>query len=746
MTEDAAPEASLGYVLAQLFKAYNSGSEHAPIKQDQWRRVLIGMLDGQIAVGSDTPLGLPKWVSLEVIHGGFATGGLKAGGPLLPWERARAEALGYKASEPEEPVHFASDDAIETERLASLEATGDASTRRFLNRYAQSSAGEAELQAALQNRSYCITQPEEGALLVWAWLRRHGRDADADALLSPLKPFESVIRFYPELTDAPQEITDAVRLLAPSEVQSRMLRRAPKPQIRQMELTETLYRPIQLAIWAWFEAVSRAHGRLGELPERFSEAEQREAAPLYQRLQAAKRRHPLGRKQRETGSFHWLDVALSEVITEGCISPRSRHRLRVLLKQAPKQPAERPVSAYRHAEIRNRLAHRLTTPGPDLLAPLSLAETDKACLEPGVEIPDYLQNKLAKACLATPEAHLEAGRIQSAEQLARLMKPWAAVKVAESVADPELRLLLYQLDLAFRARRSLLLFELQSQIRFEELPWVKPLAAESQLGSLPLRAFHDLMPKVLRRFPGTPFPNVWLTTLRSLFRLAGLRLPLVDELAADIFMGRFAPNYLRAAQLAAERLEGRLYARYYRLDTAAIRAIPIPEASDSSSAPHAEAFDAMAIALAGLTRLSPGEVTENGAVIEQGQILSTANLASLFAIPGLSELLQPELLDLAKTSLRQAAHFMREPRLRLRHRKNAAYAWRAMVFYLSEMPPSELARAFTALEVVLQRVPKRAEQRLRPEFAALWAAARGDATETKPFLGWVLRPRAPESA
>ena len=45
--------------------------------------VLSGMATGTLAVGSRTPVAdTPAWVTLEVAHGGFATGRYVAEGPL----------------------------------------------------------------------------------------------------------------------------------------------------------------------------------------------------------------------------------------------------------------------------------------------------------------------------------------------------------------------------------------------------------------------------------------------------------------------------------------------------------------------------------------------------------------------------------------------------------------------------------------------------------------------------------------
>jgi hypothetical protein len=42
-------------------------------------------------------------------------------------------------------------------------------------------------------------------------------------------------------------------------------------------------------------------------------------------------------------------------------------------------------------------------------------------------------------------------------------------------------------------------------------------------------------------------------------------MPLVEEVAADIFMGTFTQKWRRAAATASQALAGSLYARYYDL-------------------------------------------------------------------------------------------------------------------------------------------------------------------------------------
>src|SRR5690606_38384260 len=127
---------------------------------------------------------------------------------------------------------------------------------------------------------------------------------------------------------------------------------------------------------------------------------------------------------------------------------------------------------------------------------------------------------------------------------------------------------------AFRRRRGLLLLWLQHQVRFGELPWIAAMEACADRSIVAparacLRAFAAL---AIRTFPATITPNKLVAELATLATQAGLgatddapsRLPLVEEVASDIFMGTFSVKFLRAAQVAARVLgEGSIYARYY---------------------------------------------------------------------------------------------------------------------------------------------------------------------------------------
>ena len=148
-----------GYPSLQLAKALQTADdqnadfdiqERAHKKATQWVSVLRGMLDGSITVGSRTPVAdTPAWLTLEVVTGGFATGGLIAGGPLSQFEQ---ELLGRRSSNRTLPAD-----------------------RKWLNTYFLSEEGMGQLTEQLDSGCYEIAAPEEGALLVVAWLLRNGQ-------------------------------------------------------------------------------------------------------------------------------------------------------------------------------------------------------------------------------------------------------------------------------------------------------------------------------------------------------------------------------------------------------------------------------------------------------------------------------------------------------------------------------------------------------------------------------------------
>ena len=218
---------------------------------------------------------------------------------------------------------------------------------------------------------------------------------------------------------------------------------------------------------------------------------------------------------------------------------------------------------------------------------------------------------MARTLEGTPEKLIDAGVIGSAEVLAELVPRIAATTVASAYPDPDLQALIAANYEAFRRRRGLLLLNLEHQVRVDELPWVRAVAPYRQTSDTTLAASRAALARLtelaLTAFPATILPSPLVTELASLAREAQLDLPFVEELAADIFMGTFTPKFLRAAQHAAQVLQGSLYERYYDIDYAAIAALPAPSsARDRRSRNAAQPFDELCFLRAGSARAAAG--------------------------------------------------------------------------------------------------------------------------------------------
>jgi hypothetical protein len=278
--------------------------------------------------------------------------------------------------------------------------------------------------------------------------------------------------------------------------------------------------------------------------------------------------------------------------------------------------------------------------------------------------------------------------VPSAEVLARLVPQIAASATTAAYRDDALSTLMAATYRAFRKRRSLLLVNLAPQATLVELPWVQVAepyrirdTTTSGGAAAPLRRVGEI---AIGGFPATVLPNPLIQELTALAAEAGMRLPWVEELAADIFESTFSAKFLEAAKIAGKLLTGSLYERYYGIDYSAIRAIDDVSRHNGRGATTSAAFDALCQARSGAptTRRS---VAANGMVIEQAQILTTHNLATLVHRVGITP--AHDWSTLARAAYVRAAALAatldRRPSP-LPTIKNIAYAWRQMIFYASQ--------------------------------------------------------------
>ncbi len=184
-------------------------------------------------------------------------------------------------------------------------------------------------------------------------------------------------------------------------------------------------------------------------------------------------------------------------------------------------------------------------------------------------------------------------------------------------SDQRIRRLYLQTYRAFRTRRSLLLLNLQKQVQLEELPWVQRMltlsAPSYDAEQSPRQTLIDVCVLNLVAFPYAIVPNKLLQELRALAHAGGLSISLLDELAADIFMGKFSSKYGEVTKLAAAQLQGTLYADYYEINTAYLLRINFGQSRSAHGLAEICAHRA-GVKLGGWSPAS------NGCVIEQQQI------------------------------------------------------------------------------------------------------------------------------
>ncbi|MFI2607564.1 hypothetical protein [Kitasatospora sp. NPDC018619] len=721
------PQRELARALLTSLAHPDAGTRHrAADRAHRWRAVLAAAADGRLTVGSRTPLpGRPAWVTPEVVRGGFATSAESAAGPLQPYEREAAALAGVPAD------------------------------RGALFAHCLTEPGLARLYALLDSGRYEVTVPEEAALLTVAWLVRAGDTAAALDLLDTLGPHAARLRFTPRPSALPAPDPEAVHRRTVGDAVDSLVRRRPNAAVEAQREALAVWQPFgDRLLTHWLESADGT----GRVPAAVPDGPwRRRGARLlrqYRELAATHTRCTSHRNPKQNLGI--LRGALEEAVAGRPLDARRLGLLRHAVDSMVRRRG-RPGST-RHTDLRARQAVEAARPShhdlaqlvlrrlavqpqeagaadvEPLVADVSAAEAAETGLPVGAPVPAAVRH-VVEATLSAPIGTLvEHGVVPSAEVLAELVPQLVAATSAEAYPDAALRTLAAANYRAFRNRRSLLLLNLASQLRVEELPWVRAVAAHrtDEDGRGPaLTALRRLGELAVQSFPGTLLPNPLVRELGVLARQSGIEVPLVEELAADIFVGRFTPKFLAAAGIAADLLGGTLYERYYGIDYAALREL--------------DGADAFARLCTRRADVGAGwSVAANGKVIEQAQILTTHNLATLVARVGIGP--RPGWEDLARraftTVCRTTARIQGNPRP-LATIKDAAYAWRQMVFHLSLCDPKAQSRTIAALPAAAARHPAHVSARLAPALTYLHQAATGTPpthSAGRPLLAWTTGP------
>lgn len=713
-----------GYAAAQLMRAMAQARDHADAdvraraqqRAQRWRRLLLDAAGGALRHGSRAPVAAnPVWLTPQVLHGGFATASLAAGGDLTAHERALARELGV----------------------------ADADARAAVNAWYLGEAGLAALSERLRDGRYRIDAPEQGALLVVAALVAHGRLDAAGELAAILAPYFDRVRFHPEPAEAAEPDDGRVSVRDAGWVAQSLERKRPQPRVQAQKEATAVWLPHHDRVVALFLETVEDDWPCRRYPADWAAR----AQALLAEYESLRERHALcAGRSRDNRHPAQLRRLLARCARDpAALDGREVGRIRSILRRyldkhgPPQAPACRAQRERQRADVAGadpcaighavaaRLRARAQDRGVDdidaLLAPLEAAEAARFGAPARAAVPETVRRRALRCMRADLNELARHGLLASAEELARLLPRPVAALQAQGLAEPSLRRLYAAIYRAFRRRRSLLLVNLASQVRLGELPWVAALDGLRGDGRAPdaaRAALADTAVLALTGFAQTIVPNKLVTELDAMARNAGLELALTEEVAADIFMHAFAPKHARAAKLAARTMRGTLYARYYDIDSE--RVLALSEQPESLAALCAER--------AGEAARGGRGVAANGLVIEQQQVLTTHNLAVLYAELGLAERIGARHAELAGRCLRWIVARQRNlaphRHARLIAIKQCAYAWRQMLFFLSHAPADEQQRFAVEVERRFARLPDGLRERFVPVARGFALAARGE--------------------
>lgn len=764
-----------GYARWQIAKALTTSGEHADLatrerareKVAKWVRILNGLINGSNVTGLRTPLsGVPAWVTLEVATGGFATGELLAGGPIRQHER---------------------------QLLSAFSLAPNLGERLALNQFFLTDDGLAQLQNLLSSGHYDIDVPEEGALLVVAWLTSHDQIDAARGLLDELGPFLSSLRFYPRPAEQPQRINTQVHVQDVATTIESLQKIGPNRHILAQKEAIEVWTPIYDTTVALFletldgdqptlmttdPGAASTDSVIGGWPcQVYPEGWLTRAKQLLSDYAASRQIHRLCNKPaRKKGTFFQLRQFLSRCVEDAdSLSHKDIARIRQLLARyitrwgVPGSVDSRAIRLRQsqqslgptYQELSQVVAARLAAFKHDggidnietVLCPTTVDEAKKYRLASGVNIPDSIKRKVERCLNGAADELIRRGIITSAETLARVLPQFTSGLRAAGIIDPALRNLYSAVYRAFRRRRSLLLLNFENQVKIEELPWVAAIdrfrsrdLADSELAKETLQEVTAL---TLISFPQVILPNKLLQELRGLAKQANLDLPLVDELAADIFMGQFTGKFVAAAKVAAKLLAKSLYATYYEIDYALIEQLPDARQTSQKSwfrpSKHngETSFATLCQSRAGATTAG-WDVAVKGMIIEQQQIITTQNLAALISGLDLLPELRGQFITLARRCFEWICKRQQQNspnwHAMLISLKNTAYAWRQMIFFLSLASASDVSEFLAWTNEYISRQRPEFQERFRPAIQGLCRAAAGKSPEldntARRLLGW----------
>jgi len=659
----------------QLQKALETDQSE---KTGKWKKVFSGIRTGDLQIGSRTPIkNIPNWVTPEVIRGGFATGEFKAGGPLKPHETELAKELAI------------------TDKSASR-------VREQLNRWYLTETGFESLGQMIETGNYRADAPEEFALLaVCALSRDHG--GEAKKILSDIEPFFDRLRFYPRPANSPQQ--EGFFRQSIYQLSKRLTEVQCRPSIKVQSKVLNQWLPIYDNLLDLLEdreqeywnskaktLLTQADALLTNgAPRRWSDPKR-----PFQRCLGILRRVVMQQPLAETDT-NYLQLVLNRH-AEKYGDKKSKNQFRTEQK---KQDVK-----YWHDELAQEFRKKIEHMDPEA----GLREPEELLRSSKVVPPYSIAKKLQMSRMDSLEKLIEHGQINSQEVLARFVPKISAKVVSSGIKHPKYRELYENLYRSFHDRRSLLLLNLESQTRLEELPWASAFdnleMNTTNISKASVARMTEMASLILTHFPQSQLPNPMIEQFTELKRTTDLKTPFVPELAADIFMGKFSKNFGAAAVASNRFLKDTVYGRYYNL----------PKTIDPTR------LGAMCAKRAKFKRRQGGSwVAQNGTVIEQAMILTSHNMANLLENLELDVDYSSSTLLCFEFVVKNLGAQPSSRYLELIALKNSAYAWRQMLTLLSQLNRAEQEKAFEKIKKRLQEQPQEFQDFFEPIFVGLIA-------------------------
>lgn len=694
--------------------------ERALARAARWRDVADGLASGSLRVGTRQPVDAPVWATPEVVHGGFATGALLAERPVGDDERD----------------------------VASLAPAGGTERGR-VNRGWLSDPGLEHLRDALRTGAYRVDRPEQGALLVVAWLIDRDPLGAVD-LIDELLPWFDRLQLGPTLVARPGPVGAAVHVATAGEVAERLRRWRRNAKIDAMNATlgpwNALYDEL-VALWCDTvvgELPTLVAGRpVGGWPGTRWPADFTARRDAWRRARAAASTgRPPGRHGHRKGNFQRLEAALADA--PDALTFRSRASVRLALantvsRWGPPGSAARSTARALQAQVAQRptfhrlsgvVLRRVAAQDADggiadldvVLAPVEASEDAGAA---GVTIPEAIARRVRRALDAPVADLVAAGVIPSAEVLARVLPQISGQVAAAGLSDDAIRELFARIYASFRRRRSLLLLRLEHQVQLDELPWVRALGphrAARPDGVATARATVEQVVRVtLAAFPEARLPNPLLREIGALVTASSLSLPIVEEVAADLFMGVFTTKWEAAGRAASALLEGTIYARYFDMPSVEDWGPPDPSPPAQWGVPTSAVFGRLCERRAEAAGGRGYGLARAHAILEQAEILTTHNLALLVDGLGLRAAVAADAPELAARALAWAMtrRPAPDPASTRQAIKAAATAFRQGLYFLSLVPEDRQADVVRDAEARIARGRTPWTRRLRPAWEAL---------------------------